>query len=90
MSVAHFILFAFIAALVFGFRVARKADRLNQFSIVVGCLAVIGFSIPLLITVLTGNKSNFLELVIGLIILLVLIPIVWKLFSILQEQKSKK
>lgn len=65
----------------------RKKGLFKQFSIVCGVLAVIGFSAPLLIAWQDQEKSNFIELAVALVVLLILLPITWKLF---QPSRNKK
>lgn len=83
----YLLFIVFMVALLFASRVAEKKGLLKQFSIVCGVLAVIGFSAPLLIAWQNQEKSNFIELAVALVVLLILLPITWKLF---QPSRNKK
>lgn len=83
----YLLFIVFMVALLFASRVAEKKGLFKQFSIVCGVLAVIGFSAPLLIAWQDQEKSNFIELAVALVVLLILLPITWKLF---QPSRNKK
>ena len=81
---------AFIAMLIVGFRAARKSGRLKEFCFIAVLLAIIGFSVPVLVTWQSGNSSNRFELELALAALLMLLPITWKVFSLLQKSHSER